>query len=150
VPDLLEGLLQKGVPQPVAGIGEQGRDGPAFDGRVEPIDAVGGGEIGDHRFDRGARRTQLGRCLFERRVIGGDQQVVAVRDAELGKLEADSAGGSGDDGKRTSLNGHVRPPCVVSRARDVGQTTAESSARRVPVARASPPPGRAPHARSSQ
>jgi hypothetical protein len=93
---------------PAAGVERQRVDWPPrpLDRPRERLHALTVGQIGPHGLDCGTEPAQLLRGGVELRVLGGDEQVVAVVGELLGELEADAAGGAGDDGE--GLGGH--PP----------------------------------------
>jgi hypothetical protein len=75
-------------------------------GRIEPVDALHGGEVGFHSIDMGAEPTELGSGRVDRGLVGRDQQVVAFLGADLCQLVADAGRGTGDHGKGTGGIGH--------------------------------------------
>ena len=100
-------LVEEGMPEAMAGIGEKRIDRPAFGSRIELVDALRRGKVDLDRLDRGAERLEFLGCVVDGGPVGGDQQIVAVLGAELGKFISDAGRGSGDDGERFGVSGMV-------------------------------------------
>jgi hypothetical protein len=115
VADVLEVLVEEGVAEPVAGIGEQRVDGPAVGRRVKLVDPLERREVGLDGLHLRAEGAKLLGRLMDLGLVGGDEKVEAVPGAFLGELVADAGRGSGDDRKRTGAGGHGCCSCYLGR-----------------------------------
>ncbi len=91
MPDLLEVLIEEGLAEATAGIGEQRLDRPSPRSGIEPVDALDVGEISLDRVHLYAQRAEIIRRIIDRGFVGGDQKVEAVLGALAREFIADAA-----------------------------------------------------------
>lgn len=96
VPNGVEGLVEKGAPKPGAGIGQESLNGPAPDRAEQFVDTLLGRQIAIDGIDPGALFAELASRLMNAFLIGGDDDVEAMRDALLGKFITDTARSAGN------------------------------------------------------
>src|SRR5687767_2682377 len=101
-------LIEKGTSEPASRIGEKGRYRPSVGGCVKRIHAFGRNEINLQRIRPDARRPDLVGGIVNRRLVGRDQEIEAVRSTTLRELETNSRRSAGDDSKRTNVIGHAK------------------------------------------
>src|SRR6185295_10583655 len=99
-----EVLIEKGLTEPVAGVGEQRIDVAPAKGHIQVIDAVDGRQIDLHSIDLGTERRKL-RGGSIQGAIGGHDEIETVGRALARELEADTARRSSDDSEWTWKRG---------------------------------------------
>ena len=92
-------LVEEGVAEAAAGVGEQHGDRATADRRDQPVVAFDRREVGLHRLDDRAAGAKLRRGAVALRLVCDAQQRVAGLAGDLGKREADAGRGAGDDGE---------------------------------------------------
>lgn len=107
--DLGKILIEKGLSQTAAGIGEQDLDRSAQPLRdaVELVDTIGAREVGFDRFDCRAEAAQFTRRLLDPRLVCGDDEVEAVLRAAFGEFVADAGRGAGDESQGAGVLIHL-------------------------------------------
>jgi len=86
---VVEVLVQEAVAQAVSRVGEERCHGSAFGGGKKRVHAVAGGEVRAHREHARVQHAQL-RLGLDERLVGADQQVVALARRQQRELEADA------------------------------------------------------------
>ena len=102
MPRGIEILIEKALPEPVAGVGTEHlhRPSEALDLGAEFVHALGGGEISLERMDLRARRAEGLRCGHDVRLVGGDDEIVPVPRQQQRQFIADARRCAGHDSKR--------------------------------------------------
>jgi hypothetical protein len=104
-PDPVDILIEEGVAEADASVRKQGIDRTPLCRRIQPVDAIGGRQVGLHRIDFSAMATKLPGRGLDGGFVGRDQEVKTCAGAASGEFQTDAGGGTGDDGKLSI--GHV-------------------------------------------
>jgi hypothetical protein len=99
VPDVSEILVEEGLAQAQAGIGQQRFDRASSGGGIQRVNALNRGEIGLDSVHACAERTQFARRIIDGGFIRDDEQIEAVVRTLPRKFVADAARGAGNDGE---------------------------------------------------
>src|SRR5690606_30026633 len=104
--DFVPVLVDEGMTEAAAGIGEESGDRTAGGGGDECVHAICRGEIGLYRFDPDAGSGEPAGGLADRGFVGGDHEIEAVHRTDASEFVADAGRGAGDDGEGAGIGCH--------------------------------------------
>jgi hypothetical protein len=102
----IEVLVEKGVPQAMSRVGEQGIHWPALGGGTKPVHAIKRCEVGLDGLDRHAKRLEVLRGIVDRGLIGGDQHIESMFGTAFGQLVANARRSARHESERTCMGSH--------------------------------------------
>lgn len=102
----VEILVEQALAETATGVREERLDGAVRGRVVEAGHAVRRREVGFDRLRRAASGFELARDLVDLRLVGRDDEIVAVSGAAHGEFVADAGGCAGHDRQGATCVGH--------------------------------------------